>query len=53
MEAIIARLLAWTVANSGYPAPAQPLIEYRPASYFGEQVCAGAKNKWMTHSPHL
>jgi hypothetical protein len=42
MDAIIARLLAWTVANSGLPAPPQPpVIEYRPTAYFTEQVCEG------------
>lgn len=42
MDAVIARLLAWAVAHSGYPAPAQPpSVEYRPAAYFVEHVCDG------------
>lgn len=40
MNDVIAALMAWTVAHSGYPAPHDlPAIEYLPTAAFIQQVC--------------
>ncbi len=37
---LIAYLLTWAVFYSGYPAPdVQPVIEYKPHSYFVREMC--------------
>ncbi len=35
-------LLGWAMTLSSYPAPAQPpVVEYKPESYFHENICGG------------
>jgi hypothetical protein len=42
MPELIAALLAWTVANTGYAAPpGPPNVEFQPSAFF-EQACADA-----------
>lgn len=43
MDEIIAALLAWTISNSGYPAPsAPPIIDYQAQAFFEQRACPKA-----------
>lgn len=53
-EKTIALLLGWAVQLSSYPMPdTPPAVEYRPSSFFIEQVCQSEKCRilgWYNHA---